>query len=91
MFAAENCQRLRVQGAARRFVGRGMLAGSLLFMIPAARAADPAGGLGEKPFAARPAPRGPTIFTQLPPEDTGVRTENRYADPRMWGDLYQEF
>ena len=23
--------------------------------------------------------------------ETGVRTENRYDDPRMWGDLYQEF
>ncbi len=31
------------------------------------------------------------MFTLLPPEESGVRTENRYADPRMWGDLYQEF
>jgi len=31
------------------------------------------------------------MFVQLPAEETGVRTENRYNDPRMWGDLYQEF
>ena len=31
------------------------------------------------------------MFVQLPPEATGVRTENRYADPKMWGELYQEF
>jgi hypothetical protein len=31
------------------------------------------------------------MFVQLPPDATGVRTENRYADPKMWGELYQEF
>jgi hypothetical protein len=31
------------------------------------------------------------MFVQLPAEETGVRTENNYDDPRMWGDLYQEF
>ncbi len=31
------------------------------------------------------------MFVELPPEQTGVRTENKYADPRMWTDLYQEF
>ncbi|HUJ43135.1 MAG TPA: FG-GAP-like repeat-containing protein [Opitutaceae bacterium] len=31
------------------------------------------------------------MFVQLPAEETGVRTENRYNDPRMFGDLYQEF
>jgi len=30
------------------------------------------------------------MFVQLPPDQTGVRTENRYADPKMWGELYQE-
>jgi len=35
--------------------------------------------------AARPAlfPQGKTMFVELSPEETGVRTENRYADPRM--------
>ena len=31
------------------------------------------------------------MFVQLPPDVTGVRTENRYADPKMWGEHYQEF
>lgn len=31
------------------------------------------------------------MFVKLPPEITGVLTENRFADPRMRGDLYQEF
>jgi hypothetical protein len=31
------------------------------------------------------------MFVELPAEETGVRTENRYADPRMHGDLYEEF
>ena len=30
------------------------------------------------------------MFVQLPPEATGIRNENRYADPRMWGDRYLE-
>jgi hypothetical protein len=31
------------------------------------------------------------MFTLLSPDQTGVRTTNPYDDPRMWGDLYQEF
>lgn len=31
------------------------------------------------------------MFTRMPAEVTGVRTENRFADPRMRGDRYQEF
>ena len=31
------------------------------------------------------------MFVELPAEQTGVRTENKYADPRMKGDLYEEF
>jgi hypothetical protein len=54
-------------------------------------AGDPAGGITGSPYPARPQPRGRTLFTQLKPEDTGIRVENRYDDPRMWGDLYQEF
>jgi hypothetical protein len=52
-----------------------------------AAAADFAG----RPLAPLSGPRGRTMFAQLPPEATGVRTENRFADPRMRGDLYQEF
>jgi hypothetical protein len=54
-------------------------------------AAGPEGGIGEKLLAPRPFPRGKTMFVLMPPDETGVRVENRYADPRMWGDLYHEF
>jgi hypothetical protein len=66
------------------------LAAALLAGAPV-RAGDAAGGIAEKPLAPHPFPRGKTMFVQLPAEETGVRTENRYNDPRMWGDLYQEF
>jgi hypothetical protein len=55
------------------------------------RAADAAGIPVGIPLAAHSGPAGKTMFVQLPPEVTGVRTENRYSDPRMHGDLYQEF
>src|SRR5450432_2585042 len=67
-----------------------LLAGFLLTGL-VARGADSAGGITEKPLAPRSGPRGKTMFVQLPPEITGVRTENRYADPKMHGDLFQEF
>lgn len=69
-----------------------LLYSALCFSVALAfsgRAADDA-LMTEKPLE-RPHPRGQTLFTQLSPDDTGVRTENRYADPKMWGDLYQEF
>jgi hypothetical protein len=44
-----------------------------------------------QPLAPRSGPRGQTMFTQLAPDATGIRTENRYADPRMKNELYQEF
>ncbi len=43
------------------------------------------------PFNARSARSGDTMFTELPASQTGIVTENNYADPRMWGDRYQEF
>ena len=67
-----------------------MLAGAL-FAGLAVRAADAPGGITEKPLAPHPFPRGKTMFVQLPPEATGVRTENRYADPKMRGELYQDY
>jgi hypothetical protein len=50
-----------------------------------------AGSVSSEPFAPRAFAAAKTMFVALAPEATGVRTENRYADPRMWGDLYQEF
>ena len=59
-------------------------------LLASAYGADP-GGIAGRPLAPHPFPRGKTLFTQLPPEATGVHAENPYDDPRMWGELYQEF
>ena len=53
-------------------------------------AKPPQPGIVEQPLAPRSGPRGKTLFVQLAPEETGVRTENNYADPDMWGRHYRE-
>ena len=53
-------------------------------------AADPA-GLRSVQLHPRSGPRGATLFVTLPPEQTGVRTDNPYDDPAMWGRHYREF
>ncbi len=67
------------------------LASALLLSAAAARADGAAGGLTEKPLAPRPFPRGKTMYVELSADETGVRTDNKYDDPRMKGDLYEEF
>ncbi len=57
----------------------------------AAIAADGQPGLAATPLAPKSGPRGATMFTLMPPEQTGIVTSNPYDDPRMWGDRYQEF
>ena len=48
-------------------------------------------GITEEPLASREGRRGETMFKLLAPELTGVVTENRYADPSMWGTRFNEF
>ena len=55
------------------------------------RASDLATPLVGQKLTPRSAPTGKTMFTTLPPEYTGVRTENQYADPHMKGDLFQQY
>ncbi|HUL54038.1 MAG TPA: VCBS repeat-containing protein, partial [Opitutaceae bacterium] len=50
-------------------------------------AAEPA----SVPLAVRSGPRGSTLFTTLPSEQTGLKARNAYDDPAMWGQLYHEF
>jgi hypothetical protein len=61
----------------------------------ASAAADPApaaaGGIEEQPLAPRPGPRGKTLFTVIPPEESGLQVENKYDDPEMWGRFSREF
>ncbi|HWA25767.1 MAG TPA: FG-GAP-like repeat-containing protein [Lacunisphaera sp.] len=62
-----------------------------LAAVAFSHAAASAGDLEERPLAAPSGPRGATLFASLPAAQTGVVTENNYADPRMWGERYQEF
>jgi hypothetical protein len=41
-------------------------------------------------LAARSGPRGPAMFKLLTQAQTGIVTENKFADPKMWGEHYQE-
>jgi hypothetical protein len=50
-----------------------------------------AGELASTPLAPPSGADATTLFTRLEAEATGLRTGNRYADSRMWGDLFQEF
>lgn len=43
-----------------------------------------------EPLNPRSGPMGETLFTELPPERTGLTVVNSYDDPRMWGARYQE-
>ena len=67
-----------------------IMAAAMIF-TPISRAAGSAGGIADAPLAPPSASRGKTLFVQLTPESTGIRTENRYDDPRMRGELFQEF
>jgi enediyne biosynthesis protein E4 len=50
-----------------------------------------AGSIEEQPLAPRSGLRGKTLFTIIPPEESGLRTENAYDDPAIWGRLSREF
>lgn len=78
-----------VLAPARSTAGRLLLIALGLMGSPALAGA--AEGIEAKALAGRSGPRGATLFVQLAPEETGVRTTNNYADPRMWNELYHEF
>ncbi|HWA24461.1 MAG TPA: FG-GAP-like repeat-containing protein [Lacunisphaera sp.] len=42
------------------------------------------------PLAPRSGPRGATMFRTMPATETGIVTENHYADPKMWAERYHE-
>lgn len=69
-------------------VFRAWLACCCLGLSAPARAAA---GLEATPLAAPVGQPGGTLFSVMPAEQTGIRTENHYSDPRMWGDLFHEF
>lgn len=59
-------------------------------LLAAVRISAAAPGLEDTVLSPRSGPRGATMFQRMPPEQTGVVTENNYADPKMWTDHYQE-
>src|SRR6478736_6590204 len=62
-----------------------------LLALCTASAALAAEGISETSLPVRSRPPGPTLFALLPAAQTGIVTENNYADPRMWNENYQEF
>lgn len=81
----------RSSAAAVGFGLRGWLRAAAQEAPPAAPVPIETAPLVGRALNPRSVPAGKTMFTLLPPEATGVRTENRYADPRMRGDLFQQF
>ncbi len=55
------------------------------------RAANLPPGISEQPLALHPHPRAKTMFTLLAPEETGIKVQNAYDDPRIWGERFHEF
>jgi hypothetical protein len=88
--AADDCGRVSVWASLRRAARSGAFA-ALVVGCACARADDTAGSITSKPLAPNPYPRGKTMFVELPASVTGLVTENRYNDPRMRNELYQEF
>jgi len=58
----------------------GIVLAAMIF-TPMSWAAGSAGGIADAPLVPPSAARGKTLFVQLTPESTGIRTENRYDDP----------
>ena len=90
MSAAANSNCPTASRAAGLFLRGSWLAGMLLSGA-IGWPADPAGEIAEKPLAPRSGPHGATMFTELPPQQTGVVTTNNYSDPKMWWELNHEF
>ncbi|HVU18500.1 MAG TPA: FG-GAP-like repeat-containing protein [Candidatus Didemnitutus sp.] len=67
-----------------------ILAGFVAMLLAA-----PAQAAGEEivshPLAPRSGPRGATLFVEMPPDQTGIVTENAYDDPTMWTEHFAEF
>ena len=89
MALIKNLKRPKAPGVAHR-VRHAVLLSSVFFVGTMAWAADSVGGIAEQPLAPRSGPRGATMFQVLSPQDTGVVTENNYADPKMWAERYHE-
>ncbi|HEU5080060.1 MAG TPA: VCBS repeat-containing protein [Opitutaceae bacterium] len=48
-------------------------------------------GLTVSPLMRRTSAGGKTLFSELPPEKTGIQSDNRYEDPSMWRERFADF
>src|SRR4051794_40631574 len=85
MLAPENHKRTMVRPTQFVFLGF-----SLLVIVVRGLCAEPTKALVEAALEARSIPAASTMFTQMSAEQTGIITENRYDDPKMWDEHYQQ-
>ena len=78
----------RIPDRRRLFLGLGL---GLVAAAGVCARADAPAEPPSVPLAARSGPRGATLFTTLPAEQTGLKADNAYDDPAMWGQHYHEF
>ncbi len=81
MFDADNRARASLPVAGGLVAHVAVLA-AMLFLPAASRAADAADGIVAQPLTPLSGPKGKTMFAPLASADTGIITENNYADPR---------
>jgi hypothetical protein len=74
-----------------QYLSRSVLVGGIFVFATASVADEMVGSIVSESFTPRSGPRGVTMFTPLSPGQTGIVTVNNYADPKMWGEHYQEF
>ncbi len=63
---------------------------AILTLLPTIAAGD-VPLIRAEPLAPRSAPRGATMFHLMAARETGVVAMNRYDDPKMWNEHYEEF
>ncbi len=90
MLVAVPFKPIGVRAIANKTIQRFILLGALLARV-ATHAAEPASNISSQPLAPHSRPTAASMFTTLAPERTGVHAENRYADPKMWGEKFREF
>jgi len=70
------------------FIG---LLGSGIPSLLGAESRQTVAGIVGRPLESRRTETTGTMFARLPASETGASSENRYNEPRMWGERYQEF
>ena len=80
---------------ARLGVGSGLLlwglASGSMCTITSIAASELTGTIEQLPLSPRSGPRRGPMFALIPPADSGVVTENNFADPTIWWERYPEF